>query len=170
MLPYRTEDGFLAIRCWIRENHAEYESIVVLDDGNLAIEGYLVWQEGPAEVAEVYAERRQGTTRRVNGRVHRSNKAGAFNVSIAIDDLSRDRLTRHDDWDLYIGANTGAVARIAKLADDIAERKRVYVYPEVRSVDEINLELSEEFPPASVTARAYVTSDSDLSVFVIDKD
>jgi hypothetical protein len=95
---------------------------------------------------------------------------GRFDLTLELDALAAQRVTRHDDWDLYVEcASSGARARVARLGDDIADRKSVFHYPFTRCDVWTDPLMSEVSPAPTVQVRPYITVDSDLSLFVRER-
>lgn len=151
-VPYATKDGRLAIRAWRRATHAEARRITV-GSGAMTVTARL-YGAGPSEEADVALVRRGRES--VVVRVALSAEAGGQDFSFTVD--YADLLAETAEgapvvWDVYVHPGAGAPrARVARLLDDIADRKTVFVYPAT--------------PLGGVSVRPYYTLDNDLSVEV----
>jgi hypothetical protein len=164
-LPYGTRDGFLALRSWLRGNHAECDSVEI-GDAYIIFVGRFMWPRAANETTQFIARPRQIPDVEVLGVALPTNAGEDFRFALPVDQLAIHRSSRHDDWDLYLECSDVEVpVRLSRLADDVVERKAIYQFPSVRC--EIpETELADEWPTPSVIARPYVTVDSDLSIFV----
>jgi hypothetical protein len=100
----------------------------------------------------------------------RTSARGDFLVTLDLDELARRRITRHDDWDLYLeSAESAERARLARLSDDIADRKSVMVYDYTRCELPVDPSMFDESPRPTVEVRPYITVDSDVSLFVRER-
>jgi hypothetical protein len=167
-VPYRTTDDFLAVRSWVREQHAEVKA-VWFDDEAVTIEGWMVGEVFGAQPPVVNLQLRGDRPRRLTV-VGESSGRSDFRFRIPAAELAAARLGRHDDWDLFVVApGSSAPARLARLLDDVVERKRVYSYPAIRVHEDHPIELVEESPQTTVRVKPYFTIDSDFSLVVTDR-
>ncbi|WP_329115080.1 hypothetical protein [Streptomyces sp. NBC_01465] len=150
-IPYPAKGGALAVRSWLRAPHAEAGAIVFAERG-MTVEGRLYGTSlGPGAVVEA---RLRGTP----GTVHHepaTGESGAFAFTLPYGPLAAVGVPKDTYWDLWLlpsGERQGAV-RIARILDDIAERKGIYVYPAGPADAE-----------GRVTAVPYYTVDNDLSL------
>ncbi|WP_415948895.1 hypothetical protein [Streptomyces sp. KLOTTS4A1] len=147
-IPYPTKSGDLAVRAWHRAPHAEAGAVLVGARG-LDVEGRL-FAAGFGAQAHVEC-------------VHRAGEAEALRAEVRVEGTGFTARIEYGElapgtWDLWLrpsGAQ-GPRIRIARLLDDIADRKPVFRYP-VRRVD-------GAYGP--VSAEPYYTVDNDLSVSV----
>ena len=168
VLPYETQDGFLALRAWHRRSHAECSHVQQRDDA-IVIRGRAVWARAGIDLSTAYAERRSADRRRISGAILAAEHSGSFTVAFPVDELARVRLTRHDDWDLYLSAGS-EVARIARLGDDVVERKSVFEYPAVSAELDTDALQVEDLPSPVVTVKPYLTITGDLAMFVHERE
>ncbi|WP_159766524.1 hypothetical protein [Streptomyces sp. HM190] len=147
-IPYATKHGNLSVRSWERAPHAEAGALHI-GDGELTVSARL-YGTGPAPDAYAEAADRHGTFPPVRADVAPAPGGLRFTVSYGA--------LRPGLWDLWLrpGGAAGPRVRIARLLDDIVDKKPVYVYPTV-GVD------TEHGP---VEATPYYTADNDLSVTV----
>ena len=64
---------------------------------------------------------------------------------------------------------SGGRVRLARLADDIADRKPVIMYDFTRCDVATDPAIHEESPQPTVEVRPYITVDSDLSLYVRER-
>ncbi|WLW51587.1 hypothetical protein [Streptomyces sp. YU58] len=147
-IPYATKDGYFAIRAWLRPAHAEVERVDV-SDGSTTV-----------------GARLHGVSLTAGGTVHLRLRGGGGTVRelkpLASDDghgffftVDHDGLAaaRHGVWDVFVQPSPDApLVRLARLLDDVADRKEVFVYPAV-TVE-------------GACLRPYFTVDNDLSLEV----
>lgn len=164
-LPYRTADGFIAVRSWVRANHAEVRRIA-LDGEGISIE--FGWHGVGTPDGAVLRRRghRAGSltvaTERTTG--------GALRMVVPLDELTDRRLGRYEDWDVYLRPPGGAdEVRLGRFADDIVDKKLTYSFPEIYLTHDVGLDLAEEDPAPLLRVRPYYTRDSELSIVVIDR-
>lgn len=145
-VPYVTEDGYLAVRTWLRPAHAEVERVDVTGGTTLKVTARLHGASLP-DGAEVLLRRRQGegTVRSLPPLAAEDGRSFSFTVA--------DETLDPGIWDLFVRPAPGApMIRLARLLDDVADRKRVFVYPGATA--------------GKVVARPYYTVDNDLSLEV----
>ncbi|OKJ72802.1 hypothetical protein [Streptomyces sp. CB02460] len=150
-IPYATKDGRLAIRAWRRAAHAEAGRITV-GSGAMTVSARL-YGAGLGKGAEVSLVRR-GRGSAV-ARAALSVEGGRdFSFTVDYADLLADRAGGAPVvWDVFVQPRAGAPrVRVARLLDDVADRKTVFVYPATTL--------------GGVSVRPYYTLDNDLSVEV----
>ncbi|WP_020137147.1 hypothetical protein [Streptomyces sp. 351MFTsu5.1] len=145
-VPYATKDGFLAVRTWLRPAHAEVGRVDVTDraltvaarlHGSPLTEGARV---------ELRLRRDAGVTRTLEPQVRADGRAFTHTVD---DTLDLDP----GIWDMFLRPSPGAPPiRLARLLDDVADRKEVFVYPGATV--------------GGAVVRPYYTVDNDLSLEV----
>ncbi|WP_405671767.1 hypothetical protein OG848_11130 [Streptomyces canus] len=147
-IPYATRQGKLTVRSWLRAPHAEAGELRV-EGAGLTVRGRLY---GACFAPDAYAEVRP---RHSPGPARRSDVAAdearfAFPVSYAA--------LGPGVWDLWLRPHgeSGPRVRIARLLDDVADKKPVFTYPRAR--------VETAYGP--VEAGPYYTRDNDLSVSV----
>lgn len=179
-VPYETRDGNLAVLCWRRGSRAEVDEVEADADATLAVHGRLaggiVWDRGPQLVL----------LRRQDGLELRTECAPVggdgerFRAPVPVDAMVRRRLTRHDDWDVWLAPSGGSAqesVRVGGFSDDVLYKKPVLVYPELTVTDpyldpqdglpgESGIYEVEETPHAPVHVKAYYNADNELSVYV----
>ncbi|MFJ2259017.1 hypothetical protein ACIOKD_11850 [Streptomyces sp. NPDC087844] len=147
-IPYATKHGNLSVRSWLRAPHAEAGELHI-GESELGVHGQVY---GVALTPDAYAELagREGTDPAPRIGVHRDRALFRFTVDYT--ELPEGV------WDLWLrpAGESGPRVRIARLLDDIADKKPIFTYPKVT--------VETEYGP--VTAGPYYTSDNDLSVAV----
>ncbi|MFF7929715.1 hypothetical protein [Streptomyces sp. NPDC007940] len=144
-VPYVTKDGYLAMRTWLRPAHAEVGRVDVTGSA-LSVTARLHGASlpGDAEV-RLRLRRGEGTVRALKPLVGEDGRSFSFTV----DDESLDT----GIWDLFVRPAAGApMIRLARLLDDVADRKHVFVYPGATA--------------GKIVVRPYYTVDNDLSLEV----
>ncbi|MDN0199421.1 hypothetical protein [Streptomyces sp. S.PNR 29] len=150
-IPYVTKDGYLAIRAWLRPAHAEAAGIDVTDRSMTV--GARLHGTSLREGAAVRLRLRggNGTVRTLAPRAGEDGRSFSFTVDYA--DLAAETATGSGVWDAFVQpAPDAPLIRLARLLDDVADRKAVYVYPTTTIADAV--------------LRPYYTVDNDLSVEV----
>ncbi|MGW2477454.1 hypothetical protein [Streptomyces sp. NPDC001665] len=148
-IPYATKDGRLAVRAWRRATHAEAGRITV-GSRTVTVTARL-YGAGLGEGAEVSLMRR-GRGSAVVRVALRAEADRDFSFTVDYADLLADVVGGAPVvWDVFVHHRAGAPrVRVARLLDDIADRKTVFVYP-ATTLD-------------GVSVRPYYTLDNDLSV------
>lgn len=150
-IPYATKDGYLAVRAWLRPAHAEVGAIH-LTDGSMTVEARLhgaSFEEGA--VVRLRLRGDSGTVRTLEPQAGEDGRS--FSFTIGYEELAAETGTGTGVWNAFIQPAADAPAiRIARLLDDVADRKEVFVYPAARV--------------GGAVLRPYYTVDNDLSVEV----
>ncbi|MDI3418988.1 hypothetical protein [Streptomyces luteolus] len=149
-IPYATKHGNLTIRAWHRAPHAEAGELHI-DGAELTVRGRLL---GAPVTPAGYAELRGRAPGQVTRRVELGASGGEFGLTVAYQDLAGEPGV----WDLWLlpqGAH-GPQARVARLLDDVADKKPIFTYPAVRT--------------GPVAVGPYYTRDNDLSLRVTEAD
>lgn len=145
-VPYATKDGFLAVRTWLRPAHAEVGRVDVTDR-TLTVDARLHGSpltEGAR--VELRLRRDKDVTHTLEPLVQADGRAFSHTVD---DTLDLDA----GIWDLFLRPAPGAPpVRLARLLDDVADRKEVFVYPGATV--------------GGAVVRPYYTVDNDLSLEV----
>lgn len=166
-VPYRTQAGLLSFRSWVRTTPAEATIIDYVEGGlrlvtqfvGLPREGHsprlLLRRRDPVPSDLVIAEATVSATELV--------------FTVPIEELVRQRLARHDDWDTYLDLGDSEPVRIARLMDDVAEKNRTYVYPPTWLNDSTDPLLVEETPEPTLSVTPYFNVDGNLALAVTDR-
>ncbi|UCM90374.1 hypothetical protein [Streptomyces marincola] len=151
-LPYATKDGYFAVRAWLRPALAEAGELRVTAEG-FAVRGRLFGAAAGLGGAAVLRLRGCGgaTTAKVP---LRDEGDGAFSFTAAWAALTPvPEPGPPAVWDVFVKPSLKARrVRVARLLDDVADKKAVFVYPDTEA--------------GGVTFRPYYTLDNDLSVQV----
>lgn len=167
-IPYRTADGWLAIRSWERSGHAEASDIEV-DGDDITVGGWLL---GPSPAAgpelELELRSRVDPARTITAVAKPApapypaweGTGQGFRCTFPAGDLALGKAPGDELWDVYARPGDGREpVRVARLLDDIADKKEVCTYPstEVRATAR-----------GPVRVRPFYTRDNALSVRVAD--
>ncbi|MBM7170212.1 glycosyltransferase family 4 protein [Streptomyces sp. G44] len=133
-LPYATTDGFLALRTWRRDAHAEVESIVTGDD-HTTVTARLLTADMSASLhdATVIAVSRQGTTQDFTVPVTQiGENPGLFTFTLPYSRALALRSSTHDVWDVRLRvSDTSPFISIGRVGGDIVDRKKTDVLPAI---------------------------------------
>ncbi|MET7883901.1 hypothetical protein [Streptomyces avermitilis] len=147
-IPYATKHGNLTVRSWLRAPHAEAGELRI-GDGELQVSGRVY---GAALAPGAYAElcRRGEPASVLTAEI--ASQQGEFRFTVDYGAMTAGV------WDLWLrpAGEGGARVRIARLLDDIADKKPIFTYPK--------LTLETKHGPAQ--AGPYYTADNELSVTV----
>ncbi|QEV17317.1 hypothetical protein [Streptomyces alboniger] len=150
-IPYATKQGNLSVRSWLRAPHAEAGELD-LADGALNVHGRLY---GTALTDAAFAE---AVRREEPGLVHRAEVTAEgpdFTFGLHQGPLAD---SGPGPWDLWLrpAGESGPRVRLARLLDDIPDKKTIFTYPVTR----------RETPHGAVEVGPYYTYDNDLAVRV----
>ncbi|WP_369696717.1 hypothetical protein [Streptomyces sp. XD-27] len=154
-IPYATKHGNLSLRSWLRAAHAEAGDLRI-DGGTLAVTGRLhrIGNQGGLLAGAVVEARRRSDKQALTAPVTADGDGFAFTLAYA--DLAAAWSGEADVWDLWLRPADRDPVRIARILDDIADKKPIFTYP-ARKADA---------PQGAVKAVPYYTVDNDLSVRV----
>ncbi|MEV8595996.1 transferase [Streptomyces sp. NPDC052012] len=125
-VPYATMDGFFAIRAWLRPAHAEAGRIDIAH-GAMTVHARLHGAELTDE-ATVRLRLRGSRDTLLGFRPVADGRD--FSFTAAFDELVGASGGVPRVWDAFLQPAAGApLIRIGRLLDDVADRKRVWVYP-----------------------------------------
>ncbi|MFE3882087.1 hypothetical protein ACFXPQ_04040 [Streptomyces lydicus] len=158
-IPYATKFGNLALRSWLRGPHAEAGDILVAPDG-MTVSGRL-YGTVPGSGARAEARSRRAPdspdAAPVTVTVPLTVEGSGFTFTLPYEALAGRWQQGSEPWDLWLRPAEGArPVRIARLLDDVADKKQVFSYPAL------------PVPAASEQLRIgpYYTLDNDLAVRV----
>lgn len=158
-IPYATKFGNLALRSWLRGPHAEAGDILVTPEG-LTVSGRL-YGAVPAAGARVEARARRTPevpdAEPVAVAVPLSVEGPEFTFTLPYEELAGRWERGSEPWDLWLRPAEGArPVRIARLLDDVADKKQVFRYPA----------LPVHCDAGQVRVGPYYTLDNDLAIRV----
>ncbi|MEU5427398.1 hypothetical protein AB0H73_17605 [Streptomyces olivoreticuli] len=165
-IPYATKHGNLSLRSWLRGPHAEAGDLV-LDATGMTLHGRLYRVADPAAWlagAVVEARLRRDPDRVRTVPVAPAKEEGAddqdFTCTLPFAALAEEWQGGLDVWDLWVrGADGSETARVARILDDVADKKQIFTYP-AQTVD-------ASYAPAQ--AGPYYTADNDLALRVDER-
>ncbi|MGA4842867.1 hypothetical protein [Streptomyces sp. G45] len=145
-IPYATKQGNLSVRSWVRAPHAEAGELDITDAG-LTGRARVYGTELTA-AASVEAVLRADPQRVVA--VEAAPEPPEFTFALRYADLADGE----GPWDLWLRprGSDGPRVRLARLLDDVADKKPIFTYPVTRV--------------GGVEVGPYYTNDNDLSVRV----
>ncbi|MEU5028593.1 hypothetical protein [Streptomyces milbemycinicus] len=163
-IPYPTKHGNLSLRSWRRAPHAEAGELRV-EGGGLAVRGRLYRVEHPAEwLAGAVAEARfrSEPSRVWTGRLEPDGGSGAdgseFSFTLPLAELADGWKGGEEAWDLWLrpADPDAAPARLARILDDVPDKKEIFTYPAQPVAA----------PHGAAKAGPYYTVNNDLAVRV----
>ncbi|RKF26169.1 glycosyltransferase family 4 protein [Micromonospora globbae] len=163
-VPYRTTDGFLAVRSWVRGVHAEVRQILL--DGEAVMVSF-TWY-GPRTPRTAVLRRRGDRPDSLTVPIVTATD-GTPTLVVPLATLADLRLGRYEDWDIFLQPDGSDEVRLGRFLDDVVDKKQVYTYPEIYLPDEVELDLVEEDPASTVRVRPFYTLESELSLVVVDR-
>ncbi|MEV5613179.1 hypothetical protein [Streptomyces sp. NPDC052225] len=149
-IPYATKHGNLTVRSWLRAPHAEAGELLI-ENGELTVRGRLYGAQFSAKACvEIRSRAAAGPVLQAELDVD----GVQFALRIGYDELSKGR------WDVWLrpAGEDGPQVRVARLLDDIADKKPIFTYPAQR-VGSAGRELEAE---------PYYTGDNDLAIVVTE--
>ncbi|GHF48281.1 glycosyl transferase family 1 [Streptomyces mashuensis] len=152
-VPYETSDGFLAVRTWLRERHAEATEVRVGDDGVTVT--VTTYGAPLGDGGELVARLRHGdgAAADVRAPLERGEQGGTG--TLPLEPMSRRTGAEQDLWDLYVRPAAGAaLVRVGRIAGDFADRKGIDTFPAATR--------------GTARLRPYFTVTNDLTVSVKD--
>ncbi|WP_231626303.1 hypothetical protein [Streptomyces apocyni] len=150
-IPYATKYGNLTVRAWHRAPHAEGGELYI-GDTELTVHGRLF---GTTPTSDAYAEAHSRRQPALTHRADVTSQGADFTCTLDHQALA----AQPGSWDLWLypSGAAGPRVRIARLLDDVADKKPIFTYPLTR--------LDTEAGPVDVGP--YYTTDNDLSVRVV---
>ncbi|WP_260867771.1 hypothetical protein [Streptomyces sp. SAJ15] len=159
-IPYPTKYGNLSVRSWSRAPHAEAGEIVV-DQAGMTVRGRLHrvadaagWLSGA--LVEARCRDAAALVRTVPVE---AGDGPEFRFTLDYAELAAAWEAGEDAWDLWLSPGpdgSGDPVRIARILDDVPDKKEIFTYP-TRTL---------AAPHEAVKAGPYYTADNDLSVRV----
>lgn len=154
-IPYGTKQNELAVRSWVRAPHVEVGELRIAGD-TLTVRGRV---HGTRLTEQACVELRGRTAPRPLVRFPVDVDGDDFTGSVGYPALLD--AARQEFWDLWLrpAGEDNPRVRIARLLDDIADKKPIFSFPAVRIP-------ARPATPAPVTVRPYYTVDNDLAIRV----
>ncbi|MFE5191221.1 transferase [Streptomyces sp. NPDC056628] len=151
-IPYVTKDGYLALRTWLRDAHAEVTGIDVTDRSTTVRARLHGASLDAGASVRLRLRGGKGVERTVAPRAGADGRDLAFTVDHT--DLLPEGGTGDRVWDVFVRAGADApLIRAGRLLDDVADRKAIFVHPAATAGD--------------FAVRPYYTVDNDLAVEVV---
>ncbi|QEU95341.1 hypothetical protein [Streptomyces kanamyceticus] len=148
-IPYATKQGNLSVRSWLRAPHAEVGEIQI-SDADVSVQGRVY---GTALTGAAYAEAVRRTEPDLVRRAEVAAEGPGFTFTLGHGPLAD---SGPGPWDLWLRpeGESGPRIRLARLLDDVPDKKAIFTYPWVRvgTAD------------GAVDSGLYYTNDNDLSV------
>ncbi|MET8686283.1 hypothetical protein ABZV77_18910 [Streptomyces sp. NPDC004732] len=151
-IPYATKQGNLSVRSWRRAPHAETGELEITGTA-MTVQGR-VYGTALTDAAYVEAVRRDEPERVL--RVDITAEGPAFSFALRYGPLADSGAGPWDLWLLPAG-ESGPRVRLARLLDDVPDKKAIFTYPVVPCATEEH---------GTLEAGPYYTLDNDLSVRV----
>ncbi|MGW2081761.1 hypothetical protein ACWCOW_33405 [Streptomyces sp. NPDC001939] len=147
-IPYATKHGNLTVRSWLRAPHAEAGELLVAD-GEMTVSGRVY---GTAITLKAYAEIRSRADGGPALRSELTPHGDEFTFRVGYEELEEGR------WDLWVRpeGEDGLAVRVARLLDDVADKKPIFTYPTA------HLDTGR----GRIAVEPYYTRDNDLAVLV----
>ncbi|MGW7576865.1 hypothetical protein [Streptomyces sp. NPDC054765] len=131
-IPYATKFGNLALRSWLRGPHAEAGDLLVASDGVTVAGRIYGAAPGPGACAEARVRRAPAGSDAVVATVTvpLTVEGAEFTFTLPYEELAARWEHGSEPWDLWLRPAEGArPVRIARLLDDVADKKQVFSYP-----------------------------------------
>ncbi|MFI9204615.1 hypothetical protein [Streptomyces sp. NPDC053048] len=159
-IPYATKHGNLSLRSWLRAPHAEAGDLRVAATG-ITGRGTLYRVESPAEwLAGAVVEARCRRAPDLVRTAPVTAEGQDFSFTLAFAELCEEWRGGPEVWDLWLRGPEGAAqVRIARILDDVADKKQIFTYPAQ--------DVAAPYAPAQVGP--YYTADNDLSVRIDER-
>ncbi|MEV0222557.1 hypothetical protein [Streptomyces sp. NPDC050704] len=147
-IPYATKHGNLSVRSWLRAPHAEAGELHIGKE-DLSVRGQVY---GVKLLPDAYAELRLREEPETVLKADVTPDQEQFRLTVDYTGLAVGV------WDLWLrpAGESGPRVRIARLLDDIADKKPIFTYPKA----------TLETGHGKAVAWPYYTSDNDLSITV----
>ncbi|MEU7136131.1 hypothetical protein [Streptomyces sp. NPDC046261] len=159
-IPYATKHGNLSLRSWLRAPHAEAGDVQVEDSG-ITGRGSLYRVENPgAWLAGAVVEARCRRAPELVRTAPVTADGQDFTFALSYAELCEEWRGGLDVWDLWLRGPEGSQpVRIARILDDVADKKQVFTYPAKP--------VAASYAPARVSP--YYTVDNDLSIRIDER-
>ena len=156
-LPYVTKEGTVGLRVWCRPRHAEV-TVVTVKDARITVTLRLFGIDPCARIR--VALRRRGAPAEELSCEAVTCGPGRLSFDIEMAELACRRLREHDVWDVWVVEEESRhAARVARVLDDILDKKRVLSYA---------LTMLDDATGKTVRSRPFFTVGNEFSVNVVD--
>lgn len=170
VLPYRSQDGFLALCVWHPERVAEARAVTLTDDDAIRIEG-MVLQDIDCYHQPSFVVSRRGQAPREFIVPGEMDTSGRFRVEVPVSAIVRARLSHEDHWSIALASSDNSNRiRLGRLLDDILDRYRVYQFPPLVVDEENDPDCVVDFPTSDVRVCPRFTEDSEFELVVVDSE
>ncbi|QES40771.1 hypothetical protein DEJ49_06980 [Streptomyces venezuelae] len=151
-IPYATKQGNLSVRSWLRAPHAETGEIEI-SGAAMTVRGRVY---GTALTDDGYVEAVRRDERDAVQRAQITAEGPEFSFALPYGPLAERGA---GPWDLWLrpAGESGPRVRLARLLDDVPDKKAIFTYPVAPCVTEEH---------GTLEAGPYYTLDNDLSVRV----
>ncbi|MER5216529.1 hypothetical protein ABT063_39845 [Streptomyces sp. NPDC002838] len=150
-IPYVTKDGYLAVRAWLRTAHAEVGRIDVTKKSTTVRARLHGTSLQAGAVTHLRLRGGNGDMRTLEPQAGDDGRSLSFTVDH--EELAAGTGAGSGAWDVFVRpAAKAPLIRVARLLDDVADRKEVFVYPAVTV--------------GGAVLRSYYTVDNDFSMEV----
>ncbi|MFE9252709.1 glycosyltransferase [Streptomyces sp. NPDC007088] len=160
-VPYRTADGYLAVRAWQRPAHAEIRAVESGESGLLVSARLYGAARLPAEGATVRAQARDPRTESFT-LTARDHGGGSFSFSFPYVVPLTGRRAAEDVWDFsLLPEPDSAPIPVGRVLGDIVDRKRTDILPQTL--------LSHPERDTTTRVRPFFNVKGDLSLLLRDR-
>ncbi|WP_447036523.1 hypothetical protein [Streptomyces sp. DSM 118878] len=150
-IPYATKQGNLSVRSWLRAPHAEAGELDLTEAG-MTVRGRVY---GVPLAADACVEAVRRAEPELVRRADVTAEGPEFSFALPHGEFAESGAGPWDLWLRPAGAN-GPRVRLARLLDDVADKKAIFTYPVLR----------RETAHGTLEAGPYYTNDNDLAVRV----
>ncbi|MGW0706038.1 glycosyltransferase family 4 protein [Streptomyces sp. NPDC002643] len=158
-IPYPTNDGFLALRTWLRPAHAEAHTIET-GAGTVTVTARLYGDVRLGEAAVVRVVSREDTAYDFSVAAWGVGERG-FRFTVPYKEVMDRRSGEHDLWDLRLVPAPGAEdLPVGRIGGDVVERKRT---------DHVPAQVFEHFERGRTRVKPYFTVGNELALSARDE-
>ncbi|MEU7107103.1 hypothetical protein ABZ951_18860 [Streptomyces sp. NPDC046215] len=165
-IPYATKHGNLSLRSWLRGPHAEAGDLRpgtrgLTGRGRLyRVQDPAAWLAGAVVEARLRRDPDVVVTTPAGAVTAEGADAQDFTFTLDFAEPAGHWQGGLDVWDLWLrGAGGTETARIARILDDIADKKQIFTYPAQ--------DVAAPYAPAQVGP--YYTADNDLAIRIDER-
>lgn len=155
LATYQDENGVPRIRSWNKKEHVEVTGIQL----NEQVYKVRCMSRNPLSASASLLVRRRGSLPGHFEVPITKLDEHEFSFSLDLDPLMKSTIESHEAWDLFL-KDHGMEVRLARIFDDVAERKQVMNFPAVRGVRRGDSVSS----PLSYLGYGYYTIHNELAI------